>query len=57
MNGCYKKEKYKTAGGFYWHFKDDKDIVNVQLSLFDEKQQVTLRPRQVQRIQQRIIIY
>ncbi|MDY5668903.1 MAG: zinc-ribbon domain-containing protein [Bacilli bacterium] len=37
MNCCYKKEKYKTAGGFYWHFKDDKDIVNVQLSSFDEK--------------------
>ena len=37
MNCCNRKEKYKTAGGFYWYFKDDEKIVNVQLSLFDEK--------------------
>lgn len=24
MNCCKKSEKYNTAGGFYWHFKDSK---------------------------------
>ena len=37
MKCCNKEPKYKTAGGYYWYFKESKDIpeINVQLSLFD----------------------